>query len=206
MGRGIEQPVSESSTPTGIWPEFPREDFDRVRAGDTDAMGLFFDHYFPRVFATVYRLVGERALAEDITQNVFMKLQRTLVRVDGSRNLAPWLFTVCVNACRDHWRSSWWRMARNSVSLSDPSVVGSLRAESRDPEETALMRERAQRVQLALLQLSPPLRLAVVLHDCDGLPHEEVARITGISHAAARKRHSRALRVLAELLREKVDA
>jgi len=206
MGRGIEQPVPDRSAHTGSWPEFPRDDFERVRAGDTDALGMFFDHYFPRVFVTVYRLVGERALAEDITQNVFMKLQRTLARVDGSRDLAPWLFTVCVNACRDHWRSSWWRMARNSVPLSDPTVFESLRAESGDPEELALACERDERVQAALMRLPAPLRLAVVLHDCDGLGHEEIARITGVSHAAARKRHSRALRMLAELLREKVDS
>lgn len=206
MDRGIEQPVLDRTAHTGSWPEFPRDDFERVRAGDTHALGMFFDHYFPRVFATVYRLVGERALAEDITQNVFMKLQRTLAKVDGSRNLAPWLFTVCINACRDHWRSSWWRMARNSVPLSDPAIADLLRAKSGDPEEAALACERDQRVQAALLRLSPPLRMSVVLHDCDGLGHEEIARITGVSHAAARKRHSRALSMLAELLREKVDS
>lgn len=97
-------------------------------------------------------------------------------------------------------------MARNSVPLSDPTVFESLRAESGDPEELALACERDERVQAALMRLPAPLRLAVVLHDCDGLGHEEIARITGVSHAAARKRHSRALRMLAELLREKVDS
>ena len=206
MGHAIEEPQRERVAHPGTWPKFPSEAFERVRAGDQQALGEFFDHYFPRVFATVYRLVGNRALAEDVTQGVFLRLQSSLARVDGSRDLAPWLFTVCVNACRDHWRSSWWRMSRRSVSLEDPTVMAALISYDRDPEESALAKARDRRVQAALAHLPSTLRVAVVLHDCDGLGHEEIARITGVSHAAARKRHSRAIKLLGDLLRSQVGS
>ena len=204
MGQSSNQPSHPSLAPARAWPAFPKDRFDQVRAGDPEALGEFFDHYFPRIFATVHRLVGQRAIAEDVTQDVFLRLQRTIRRVDGSRDLAPWLFTVCVNACRDHWRSRWWRMAKQSVSISDHAIASSLLSHEPDPIESVLVQERKSRVNAALQRLPDALREAVVLHDCDGLGHAQIASIAGISHAAARKRHSRALRILADLLREKV--
>jgi RNA polymerase sigma-70 factor (ECF subfamily) len=66
-----------------------------------------------------------------------------------------------------------------------------------DPEEDALRSERERLVQRALARLPEALRLPVVLHDFQGLPHAEIATLLGIDHAAARKRYSRALTALA---------
>ena len=174
---------------------------ERAQAGDSGALGQFFDHYFDRIFGTVRRLMGRSDSVEDITQDVFFKIQCGLAQLDTSRDPAPWLYTIAVNTCRDQWRSGAWRMALRSVSLDDPEA-GALHSGAADPEHALLRAEDERRVQRAIDKLPTPLRMTVVLHDCEGLGHLEIAAITGVNYAATRKRYSRALLALADLLRE----
>jgi RNA polymerase sigma-70 factor, ECF subfamily len=81
-------------------------------------------------------------------------------------------------------------------------LAESLPSPEATPEEAALRRERARLVQEAILDLPEDLRAVVVLHDYQGLGHEEIAGMTGTTHAATRKRYSRALARLAEALKE----
>ena len=205
-GRGSESqeqgPVSlRLGAPTGTaLPPFPRERLDHVRSRDPDAMAQFFEHYFDRIFGLVHRLLGDRHLAEDVTQDVFLKAHRRIDRLDPARDPAPWLYAIATNACRDVWRSGAWRMARASTPAEEPAISSGLHDPGDSPEEAALRAEREQLVQVAITTLPGPLRLAVLLHDFEGLDHREVAGITGVSHLTARKRYSRALRMLAELL------
>jgi RNA polymerase sigma-70 factor (ECF subfamily) len=139
-------------------------------------------------------------VAQDITQDIFLKVRRHISRLDIEDDPAPWLYTVAVNACRDHGRSAWWRMLRKSVPLDRD--VPELSSDAVNPEQALMVAEEEDRVQAAVRQLPLDLRMSVVLHDFEGLPHDQIARVTGTSHAAARKRHSRALRALAGLLGE----
>lgn len=178
-----------------------RAELERVRARDPEALGAFFERYFDRVYATVYRLLGDRTLAEDMTQEVFLKVHRAAHQLDPSRDPGPWLMTIAHNACRDLWRSNAWKLTRRAASLDgDSPLTATLSHPAPDPERALLARERERLVQEALAKLPEPLRVAIVLHDYQGLGHEEVAAITGIHHAAARKRYSRALAALARLL------
>ena len=190
--------------PAGHWPAFDREDLKRAQSGDAEALGRFFDHHFDRIFSVVYRFVGSVETAQDITQEVFLKVRRHIGRLDIENDPAPWLYTVAVNACRDHRRSAWWRISRQSVPLDHDLAAPALSSRMPSPEEALVTAEEEGRVQAAILQLPPELGMSVVLHDFEGLSHDLIARITGTSHAAARKRHSRALRALAALLGEGV--
>ncbi|NOT35097.1 MAG: RNA polymerase sigma factor [Candidatus Eisenbacteria bacterium] len=175
---------------------------ERACTGDPSALGEFFDHYFARVFATVRRLVGDPTAAEDITQDVFLKVHRHMNRLDPARDPAPWLFTVALNACRDFWRSESWRRARRTVPLEDPSIALQLHAKGAGPEQAFAQAEDQRRLLEAIDRLPPPLRAAVVLRECEGLDHREIADLTRVNYAASRKRHSRGLQALGELLRE----
>ena len=186
----------------GHWPVFGSEQLKQVQAGDEQALGSFFDHYFDRIFAVVQRFVGHHETAEDITQNIFFKVRRHIGRLDIERDPAPWLYTVAVNACRDYQRSTWWRLWRHSVRIDSAPGGPELISRQDDPEQALAVTRNEHRVQSAVQQLPGDLRVSVILHDFEGLPHEQIAQIVGISHAAARKRHSRALRSLATLLRE----
>ena len=191
-----------SGPPAGHWPPFNRDELRRAQAGDVEALGSFFDHHFDRIFAVVHRFTGSMDAAQDITQDIFLKVRRHISRLDIEHDPAPWLYTVAVNTCRDYRRSAWWRMSRQSVPLDHDSDAPEFSSEAPNPEQALVVAEEERRVQAAIRQLPPDLRMSVVLHDFEGLPHEQIARVTGTSHAAARKRHSRALRTLAGLLEE----
>ena len=196
------EPAGSGGSSVSPWPPFDAGDLERVRSGDTGALGRFFDHYSPRIFSLVYRYTGSVEAAKDITQEIFFKVRRGMGRLDLARDPAPWLYTVAVRACLDHRRSSWWRISRRSVPLDDAGIGTELTSPDADPEQVLLAAEEDRRVHAAIARLQPELRMSVILHDLERLPHEEIATMLNVSHAAARKRHSRALRALMVLLRE----
>ena len=198
---GRDEPLGGAS-PSRIWQAFDQQELRRAKAGDPEALGRFFDHYFPRIFALIHRFLGNHEAAKDLTQDVFLKVRRHMSRLDVEDDPAPWLYTVALNACKDYRRSTWWRILWNSTSLDSESVTPELRSAAPNPKEEFLAAEEERRVQTAIVLLPADLRASVLLHDFDGLPHDVIGRITGTSHAAARKRYSRALVLLAELLQE----
>jgi RNA polymerase sigma-70 factor (ECF subfamily) len=172
-----------------------------VRARDPAALAAFFERHFDRIYGLVYRLLGERTAAEDVTQEVFLKVYRAAHQIDATRDPGPWLTTIAYNACRDRWRSGAYRLARRSESIeADPALVHRLENPGNDPEAELLAGERARLVREAIEQLPEPLRVAVLLYEYQGLSHQEVSELTGLNHAAARKRYSRALAELGKIL------
>ncbi|NOT33340.1 MAG: RNA polymerase sigma factor [Candidatus Eisenbacteria bacterium] len=173
---------------------------------DPVALERFCVRWLDRVYGLTYRLLGDRTLAEDVTQEVFLRVHRAAHTLDPERDPGPWIMTIAHNLCRDVWRSGAYRMGRASATLDDPHGVAAVLGgkPDDDPEYELLKRERERLVREALQELPESLRLAVVLHEWGGLGHEEIARRSGIEHAAQRKRYSRALVALAKQLREKL--
>ena len=190
---------------SGRTEDLTRAQLEAVRRRDPEALGALFERYFERIFGFVYRLLSERGLAEDVTQEVFLKVHRGAHQIDPTRDPGPWLMTVAHNACRDLWRSGAYRMGRRTSALDEaPLAHETVSREADDPEQRLLREERERLVQEAISKLPEPLRVAVVLRDYQGLGHEEIATITGVHHDAARKRYSRALAALARLLEGKL--
>jgi len=172
------------------------------------ALEAFFDTYVDHVHALAYRLLGDRTAAEDLTQEVFLKLHRAIDTLDPLRDPWPWIATIVHNACRDRWRSGAYRMARKSDSIDDDetSPAARLASPDDDPERLLVARERERLVRAAIDRLPEAQREMVLLYDYEGLSHLEVAEMLGIHHAAARKRYSRALEMLGKMLRETLGA
>ena len=179
------------------------ETLERVCERDSHALATFFEFYFDRVYGLAYRLLGDHASAEDVTQDVFQKVHKAAPQLDTSRDPGPWLMAITHNACRDHWRSKAFKLGRRSQSLEDTEgLVETLAAPGESADEALVREERAQKVQAAILKLPEDLRSVVVLHDYQGLGHEEIAMLIGATHVATRKRYSRALGRLAALLKD----
>jgi RNA polymerase sigma-70 factor (ECF subfamily) len=175
------------------------QELERVRRRDPEALGAFFDRYLPFVYGLLFRLTGDRTTAEDLSQDVFLKVHRALDRLDPTRDPKPWLTTVAYNACRDHWRSSTVRRAHESHSLDDEARVEAPQGSSADSALDSLLKsEQEQLVQRAIDALALPLREVVVLHAYQGLSHDQIAELIGVSHAAVRKRYSRAIATLSQ--------
>lgn len=172
-----------------------------VRAREPAALALFFDAYFDRVYGLAYRLVGHRALAEDLTQDTFLRVQRALDTLDPTLEPWPWIARILVNACRDHWGAAATRHGREALPFDEHHEDLELAAEGAGPEDAAARRQEARLVQQAIDQLPPPGRLVVLLHDYRGLSHDEIAEVTGDTHAAVRQQYRRALQRLGKLLR-----
>jgi len=184
-------------------PPIPAAVLDGARQGDASALAALFEACFDDIYGLAYRMMGDRAPAEDVVQEVFLRLHKSAATLDSDRDPRPWLRTVTANLCRDHWRSFGAKVAKKSVPVDeDPEVAPQLAGSGPTPEAEALAGERSELVQKAIDQLPEPLREVVVLRDYEGLAHEEIADIVGASHSAVRKRYSRALSALGELLQD----
>jgi RNA polymerase sigma-70 factor, ECF subfamily len=146
----------------------------------------------PRLVAIAYRMLGSAAEAEDAVQEAWLRLDRQDER--ELDNLGGWLTTVVARLCLDQLRSR--RSRREDLhdwSLPDP-VLASEDAPA-DPEAEALMADAAGLALMVVLdQLTPPERLAFVLHDVFAVPFDEIATVVGRSPQAARQLASRARR------------
>lgn len=190
-------PTAERPQP----PPVPVAVLEGARRGEPSALAALFEACFDDVYGLAFRMLGDRTAAEDTVQEVFLRLHRAAATLDPGRDPRPWLRTVTANLCRDHWRSFGARVTRQSVSV-DADHAPSLSDGGPTPEAETLAGERADRVQEAIAELPEEMREVVVLRDYEGLGHDEIADIVGASSAAVRKRYSRALSRLGELLQD----
>ena len=183
-----------------------RETLEGARRREPEALSEFFESLFDRTYALAYRLLGNRTTAEDALQEVFLRVHRSVHKLDPERDPSPWITTITYNVCRDHWRSFSAKLAGRSISLDDEPGLGERIANGGPtPETDVLTAERERFVQQAILQLPEDMREIVVLRDYEGLDHERIAALVGAGGPAVRKRYSRALARLAELLKDVVE-
>lgn len=168
-----------------------------VRRKDPQALASFFDKAFPYVYNLAFRLMGNRESAEDVTQDVFVKVYQAAERLQIDRHPKPWLTTITYNTCRDVGR----RSAARPELPENGAVIGERHGDSSTPEDILLQKEREKLTQRALLELDEESRAIIILHDFCGTTHEDIAEIMGLSHAAVRKRYSRTVKRMAEVIK-----
>ncbi|HKN93177.1 MAG TPA: RNA polymerase sigma factor SigJ [Thermoleophilaceae bacterium] len=148
-----------------------------------------FESERPRLRGVAYRMLGSLSEAEDAVQEAWLRLNRS--DTEAVENLGGWLTTVVARVCLDMLRT---RRARREEYVGGPlpdPVIGA--EDERDPEHEALLADAVGlALQVVLDQLSPPERLAFVLHDMFGVSFDEIAPIVDRTPAAARKLASRA--------------
>ncbi len=148
-----------------------------------------FEMQRPQLRAVAYRMLGSLSEAEDAVQEAWLRLNRS--DAEAVENLGGWLTTVVARVSLDMLRT---RRARREEYVGGPlpdPVIGS--EDERDPEHEALLADAVGlALQVVLDQLSPPERLAFVLHDMFAVPFDEIAPIVDRTPGAARKLASRA--------------
>jgi RNA polymerase sigma-70 factor (ECF subfamily) len=178
---------------------------ERVRRGEPDALGAFFDRFFDQIYRLAFRVLGDRALAEDAAQDVCYRIQKAAPRLDPARDPTPFLLTTTMNVCRSLWRSSGHRMRRASTPWNEEQCVDHTVSRDDAPDEALAARERRRSVASAVQELDVSMREVVVLHDYHGMDHKEIGTILGLSHDTVRKRYSRALAILAVRLKPVIE-
>jgi RNA polymerase sigma-70 factor (ECF subfamily) len=180
----------------------------RCMAGEQHAWQQLVAAQHRRIYAICYRFTGSAADAEDLTQDVFLKLYRNLNAFDAERgSFQTWLTTLARNLLVDHFRRT--RIERASDSLDTP-LAGQEDGPSRadrvaDPrpsqESRAAGLELKAKIQQALAELSPELREAVILRDLEDMDYKEIAQVLRIPEGTVKSRISRGRGELARLLR-----
>ncbi len=164
---------------------------EAFRDGTVEALEPLFDAYAPRIERLIFRLTRDASLSKDITQTTFLSVVRGRSRyVDGGR-FRPWVFTIAMNALRDHFRKS-----KREVLLPDSASVWGDACYVDEHRDTAL----GARLESALDQLPVDQRKAVLLHHVEDLSFEEIAAAVGCSRSAAKVRAHRGYLRLRELL------
>ncbi|HWC97698.1 MAG TPA: sigma-70 family RNA polymerase sigma factor [Candidatus Sulfopaludibacter sp.] len=164
-------------------PEQRSETALAAAAGDLAAFELLMRQHERLVLVTALRLLGNMADAQDVSQEVFLRLYKNLGKLE-SHHVAGWLYRVTVNASHD--------LRRRRPAADPMECAATIPALGNDPQQDATEAERRRVLEMSLRMLSEKERAALVLRDLQGLSTEEVARALGSSEATVRSQVSKA--------------
>jgi len=170
--------------------------------GDGPAWEELVKRHTRRVYNLCYRFTGNSAEAEDLSQEVFLRIYRTLASYHSAFGGFPtWLTSVTRNLLVDHYRRT--RRDRVTDSLDDAMpVLEEKHSSARAPDKLAQAAELSAQLQRGLARLSPELREAVILRDLQGLEYNEVQVILQVPEGTVKSRINRGRIELARILSE----
>ena len=174
----------------------------RAAAADPAAWDEIIDRYGERIYNLAYRFTGGRAEAEDLTQDIFLKLYRNLDRYRGDVPLMAWALRLSRNSCIDHYRHH--RTRRQAETVSD-EVLQHLPSGD-DLEKRSQKRERRRLVHQVMAEMSENLASVVMLRDFQGLSYDELATFFEVPVGTIKSRLNRARRELVRRVRERLEA
>ncbi len=179
----------------------------RCLAGDASAWAEIVQRYHRRIYNICYRFAGSADDAEDLTQEVFIKMYRTLNSYDVGRGaLMTWVTTITRNLLVDHFRKS--KHDRMTDSLDAPPsehedalpLSDRIQDKGLPPDARVQSREARETVHQALQKLSPELREAVILRDLQDMDYREIATVLRVPEGTVKSRINRGRAELARLL------
>lgn len=170
----------------------------RLRAGDLSAFDAIYDAWNPRLFSFLLRMTKNRAIAEDLLEETWLRLVSGGEALAAATRLGPWLFTVARNLFVSDYRSRLREQAcaRDLISLWPGGF-------SRSPHDSALLSEFEERLEAALEEVPHTYREVLLLVGFEGLRPADAAAVCGITPEALRQRLSRGRSLLAQRLKAK---
>jgi RNA polymerase sigma-70 factor (ECF subfamily) len=179
----------------------------RCLAGDNSAWEEIVRLHNRRIYNLCYRFTNSPDEAQDLTQDVFIRVYRTLASYDvGKGAFVTWLTTLTRNLLVDHFRRSKQDRVTDSIDAGLREEEDSLSLSDRledpgpTPDDRLASKETQKMVQKALERLSPDLREAVILRDLQDMDYKEIAQVLGIPEGTVKSRISRGRAELARLL------
>jgi len=180
---------------------------ERFRQGDDRAFDDIVHRYYEPIFRRVLGLLKNHEDAEEVTQDTFLRARRGLEAFRGDAAFSTWLYQIATNLAHNrYW--FWWRRGRHAgVSLdanigaeADLTLAEVLPDEEPDPGKQALTQELAERVDVAMTQLSPAHREILTLRNVRDLSYEEIAALLDLSLGTVKSRIARAREALKQVL------
>ena|SRR5690348_3449167 len=163
----------------------------RARGGDLGAYDELVQRYQERIYATVYHMTSNHEDANDLAQESFIKAFQALKSFKGGSSFYTWLYRIAVNKTINFLkqRKNRIHMSLNDLDFNtehDPDLVAFI--SDKTPRREASLSELQDKLNAALMKLSEPHRLVVVLHDVQGLSHEEIAKVMECNIGTVRSR------------------
>ena len=181
-----------------------------LRAGEDAAYERLLSRYEDPIYNLIYRLLHSPADAEDVTQEVFLKVFRSVGTFRGDSSLKTWMYRIAVNEARNHLRK-FSRRGGHEVGLDDEATEGLtweqvIEDKHKSPFESVLSAQTHETIEAALRQVKPLFREAVVLRDVEELSYSEIAAILDENLATVKTRILRGRRALRELLEVQLES
>jgi RNA polymerase sigma-70 factor (ECF subfamily) len=158
---------------------------ERARNGDDEAFVIIYEHFSPQIHRYVYRLVGNQELADDITQETFLKAFQSIRSIARDSNLSAWLYRIASNACFDVLR-------RRKLITWMPMLEETDKSSEFTSEDFTPQVIESQLVRRALVEMPPTLSVCLVLRSVEGFSCEEIAEILKIPKGTVFSRLARA--------------
>jgi RNA polymerase sigma-70 factor (ECF subfamily) len=179
----------------------------RCVSGDAAAWQEIVQQYNRRIYNICYRFSGSADDAADLTQEVFIKMYRTLSTYDTTRaSFMTWVTTVTRNLLVDHFRKGKYDRVTDSLDATPGNqedgltLADQLEDSSASPETRVRSQETQKMVHEALRRLSPELREAVILRDLQDLDYKDIAKVLNVPEGTVKSRINRGRTELARLL------
>jgi len=162
---------------------------------------MLVNAYSKRIFNMSYQFVGSYQEAEDLTQDIFLKLYNSLAKYDLKKNFTAWLLTLAKNHLIDQYRKTKWE--KKTRDNFDDYYITSDTFEN--PEEEVVKEENRKTIWEGINNLSSEIRMAVILRDIQEKKYEEIAEIMSLPLGTVKSRVNRGRLQLAKILKEKKE-
>ncbi|HEX5071369.1 MAG TPA: RNA polymerase sigma factor [Vicinamibacterales bacterium] len=172
---------------------------EQCLAGDQQAWDQIVRQHWRKVFNLAYKFVGRHDEAEDLTQDIFLKIFKALHTFDRRANFQTWLISISRNLCIDHYRSV--RKERETMARDVDASQLAPPSRERSPYGELEQIDLRQRIRVALAELPPTLREAVVLRDLQEFSYQEIADRLRLPEGTVKSRINRGRLELARQMR-----
>ena len=176
---------------------------ERCRKGDDEAWRQMVDYLGQRVYSVAYHFTLKREDAEELSQEIFLKIFENLHRYDGGYPLVAWVVSLARNLCIDRYRRR--KRERSFRFVSDEAVAPLLRSDD-DPAAEAIRKERAKLLFWALAEIPEDLAEILVLRDLEGLAYDEIGKALDLPDGTVKSRLFRARAEVAHKVRERHES
>ena len=177
----------------------------RIAQGDEQAFEILVHRHQKRILNLIYRFIGDRIRAEDVAQEVFLKVWRAAKEYKAGAKFTTWVYRIATNLCLDTLKSAYHKQSFVYRDDIDEGTDGKKERSSfanttLSPEDTLIATEESNRIFAALLELPTNQRLAVILNRFDGLSYDEISNVLECSISAVESLLVRAKKNLREKL------
>lgn len=184
---------------------------ERLKQRDERAFNDLVELYDRRIFRLVFRMLGRREEAEDMVQEVFVQVFKSIESFRGDAKLATWIYRIAVNLCKNRNKYLYRRKSEAQDELEPAAEWRSLdeargvtSGEAAGPDQVVQGYQLEVIVKMSIAELEPDFREVLILRDVEDLTYEEIMEITGLAEGTVKSRIHRARSMLKEKVSRRI--